>query len=95
MSKMPLMFFSKIFVESQNSKSNDAEVAQKEIVPAMLEQINHFSNKFYDLQALIKELKNYISIRPGSRPINPRSGPITPWLGSIMPRLGLIKLRSV
>ena len=58
MLKMLLMFLSKIFVESQDSGSNVVETTQEEIVLTMMEQRNHFSNKFDDFQALIKEFKN-------------------------------------
>ena len=52
------MFFSKIFVESQVSRSDAGEVAQEEIVPTILEQRNHFYNKFDDFHPLMEELKN-------------------------------------
>ena len=52
------MFLSKIFVESQDLGSNATEAAQEEIVSAIVEQRNHFSNKFDDFQALIEELKS-------------------------------------
>ena len=55
---MTPMFFSKIFVKSQDSGYDVVEVAHEEIVPAMVEQRNHFSNKFDDFQVLIEELKN-------------------------------------
>ena len=48
MLKMTPMFFSKIFVESQDSRSDAVETAHEEIVPTMVEQRNHFSNKFND-----------------------------------------------
>ena len=56
---MPSNFWSKIFVESQDSGSDIAKAAHDEIVLVMVEQIarNHFSNKFYDFQVLIEELK--------------------------------------
>ena len=43
---MPLIFFSKLFVESQDLGTDLAEATQEEIVLAMVEQRNHFSNKF-------------------------------------------------
>ena len=57
---MPSNFWSKIFVESQDLRSDAAEVAHEEIVLAMVEQIerNRFSNKFDDFQVLIEGLKN-------------------------------------
>ena len=58
MLKMEQMFLSKIFVESRNSGSDAAEAEHEEIVPVMMEQINHFFNKFDDFQALIEALKN-------------------------------------
>ena len=58
MLKMAPMFFSKIFVESQVSGSDAGEVAQEGIVPAIVEQINNFYNKFDDFHPLMEELKN-------------------------------------
>ena len=57
---MPSNFWSKIFVESQDSGSDVAKVAQEKIVPTMVDQIkrNKFSNAFDYFQALIEELKN-------------------------------------
>ena len=52
------MFWSKIFVESQDSRYDVVEAAKEGIVPAMVEQKNNFFNKFDDFQALIEELKN-------------------------------------
>ena len=60
MLKMGPMFFSKIFVESQGSGSDATETTQEEIVLAIVEQRNHFSNKFDDFQVLKEELKNQI-----------------------------------
>ena len=56
---MPSNFWSKIFVESQDSGSDVVEVAYEEIVLAMVEQIerNNLFNKFDDFQVLIEELK--------------------------------------
>ena len=45
---MPPMFFSKIFVESQDSGSDVVEAGQDDIVLAMVKQRNNFSNKFDD-----------------------------------------------
>ena len=59
MLKMPQMFLSTIFVESQDSGSHVAKAAQEEIVPTMVEQRNNFSNKFEDFQALIDDLMNH------------------------------------
>ena len=53
---------SKIFVEYQDSGFDAIEATHEEIVPAMVEQRNHFSNKIHDFQALIEELKNQILI---------------------------------
>ena len=55
---MPPMFWSKIFLESRDSGFDAIEAPHKEIVPAMVEQRNHFSNKFEDFQALIENWKN-------------------------------------
>ena len=55
---MPPMFWSKIFVESQDSRYDVVEAAKEGIVPAMVEQKNKFFSKFDDFQALIEELKN-------------------------------------
>ena len=52
------MFWSKIFVKSQQSRSNAKEATHEGIVLTMVEQINHLSNKFDDFQALKEELKN-------------------------------------
>ena len=56
---MPSNFWSKIFVESQDSGSDVVEVAYEEIVLAMVEKIerNNLFNKFDDFQVLIEELK--------------------------------------
>ena len=58
MLNMILMFFSKIFVESQDLGSDATKAAQEENFQAMVEQRNPFSNKFDYFQALIEELKN-------------------------------------
>ena len=55
---MELMFFSKIFVESQDSGFDAIKAEQEEIALAIVEQRNHFSNKFDYFQVLIEELKN-------------------------------------
>ena len=54
------MFWSKIFVESQDLRSDDAEATQEVIVPVMVEQIerNQYSNAFDYFHALIEELKS-------------------------------------
>ena len=59
MLKMAPMFFSKIFVESYDLRSENVEAPNEEIVLAMVEQRYHFSNKFDDFQALKEELKNH------------------------------------
>ena len=56
---MPQNFWSKISVESQDSRFDGVEVAQEGIVPLMVEQTERNSaNKFDDFQALIKEMKS-------------------------------------
>ena len=54
------MSWSKIFVESQDSRSDDAKATPEVIVPIMVEQIerNQYSNAFDYFHALIEELKN-------------------------------------
>ena len=54
------MFWSKIFVEFQDSRSDDAEATQEVIVLVMVEQIerNQYSNAFDYFHALIEELKS-------------------------------------
>ena len=55
---MPPIFFSKISIEARDSRSDVAEAEHEEILPTMVEQRNHFSNKFDDFQLSIEELKD-------------------------------------
>ena len=56
--KMPPKFWSKISIKSQDSRFDVVEATQERVVPAMVEQRNYFSNKFYDFRALIEEMIN-------------------------------------
>ena len=51
----------KIFIESQESRSDAAKAAHEGIVPAIVDLIerNHFSNSFDYFQALIEEMNNW------------------------------------